>query len=484
MLKYFITCSLLFYNLTVTAQNYRPIQWNTPHFFSGPYFIRAINIDSSDFNGADSLYYNFFTIDENHPDSNNCVNVFGPSWIGQRIVVRSDSLVIFLNYDNDSLYVHPLASVGSSWTFYHPAGSNNINATVTGINPININGIPDSIKTIVLSNGSKIILSRDHGFYKLFPFRDFPSDTNSYILNDQLQLTNGNVFDFDIGDTLQYRFWWCGPNFFGCNVPENYKTIVVIGKYFSTGSDTVFYDIWEQIVINSLVYDSTGTVIRLNTTITDTNYISFYDNLNNPLFNAMPEETDTTKNNLFVVFESFDDAANKYQMNFDYCGKVVAGTFSGDYLKNFTLECYLFPFENTVEQRFYGIGLGNTSNYHSECNACGGTSYFYNLRSYHKSNSSCGTIQIFNSINELTNADYSNIRIYPNPISSDGYFFVEKNDNQKDLFEIIDISGKIIFSKQLFEKISVINADEIAKGFYIYRLSYSDNSILTGKIIR
>ena len=55
--------------------------------------------------------------------------------------------------------------------------STGILATVTNIAPIIINSLPDSIKTISLSNGKEIIISKNNGFYKLFSFRDFPTNS-------------------------------------------------------------------------------------------------------------------------------------------------------------------------------------------------------------------------------------------------------------------------------------------------------------------
>ena len=480
MNKIFIFSYFLFLNIAGFAQNYRPVQWATPHFFAGPYYIRAINIDSLDYNGSDTLLYNFFSINEFYPDTDNCVEVFGPSWIGHRIIVRSDSLFIFLNYYNDSIYIHPLAAIGSTWSFFHPVGSSNINALVTGIAPIVIDGSPDSIKTIRLSNGSEIILSKDHGFYKLIPFRDFPNDTNSYILNDALRLTNGNVFDFDVGDTLQYRIYQCTGPFGGCS-PGTNITKVVTGKNFSSGNDTVYYSFFVQTVITVLVHDSTG--YHINYIITDTISSSFYTNLNDPLILLMPEETDTTYNSFFDVFGGNGKAANRYQMTHAFCEREIMKTLSGDYQIFFSDSCFFDPFEPTVEQNGYCLGLGKVLSGHYECIACGGTSYFTELISYHKATSSCGTIQIFTSINKM-NDTKSNIKIHPNPISSQGYFFVEKNDNSKTLFELIDISGKVIYSNLLSAKISVINANEIAYGFYIYRLTYFDGNTISGKLIR
>ena len=140
-MKRYLLYLALFFSSICSAQNYNIIQWNTPHFFGGQNDIRAINVDSIDVIGTDSVFYNFFTIDELNPDSNGCINVFGPSWIGQRIIKRSDSLIIFLNYNNDSIFIHPLDGIGSSWTIYP-----GISATVTSIASTVINGSQDSIK--------------------------------------------------------------------------------------------------------------------------------------------------------------------------------------------------------------------------------------------------------------------------------------------------------------------------------------------------
>ena len=385
-----------------------------------------------------------------------------------------------MNYNNDSIYIHPLAQVGTSWSFFHPSGSTNIIANVTGIDPILINGLLDSIKTIHLSNGSDIILSKNHGFYKLIPFLDFPAVSYSYILSDQPLLTYGNVYDFDIGDTLQYGSYSCsGPG--GCYTRTwNITTNVVTGKYFSPLQDSVFYNFWIQSVHNFIAQDSLGHYYLVSS-ITDTDSTLFYTNLNTPLFNFMPEETDTSYSSLFEVLYYTPGSANRYHILFEDCNRISYYTRSGDIVYYDQTNCFPIPDEPTVESNGFSIGLGQIISNHHEC--CGGTSYIHELVAYHKANSNCGSIVIYNSVDEL-NGSNSKVKIYPNPISSEGYFFIEKVDNDKSLFELIDISGKNIFSKQLTDQLSMIDANEFPSGFYFYRITSRDGSIITGKIVK
>ncbi len=466
LMRNFIFLSLVFYSLTVSAQNYKVFQWNTPHFFGGQYDIRAIMVDSIEVNGTDTLYYNFFTIDEYNPDSNNCVNIFGPSWIGQKILVRSDSLIIFFNYFNDSLFLRPLDSVGSTWMF----NSTGILATVTNIAPIIINSLPDSIKTISLSNGKEIIISKNNGFYKLFSFRDFPTNSDSYTLNDQLQLTIGKVYDFDIGDTLQYETYiipgFANPPY----PPHNYFTKIFTGKSISTNGDTIVYTYSTQTIINNLVQDSTGT--HIVTSITNGSGGDTYSSLNTPIMDKMPEEADT-----------LNGIAYSNRMFFNNCGVMVENR-SGDYVFNPFANCYPAPFEPTITIGGYGSGLGYTGYAVVGCTACGNLSYYYNrLSGFHKANLSCGNIQYYTGFEEL-NSNKHDVKIYPTPIPKDGHFYIDKNDNKKSLLELFDVSGKLLFSKLLIDRISTINISEIEPGLYFYRLTYSDNFLQSGKIIK
>ncbi len=109
--------------------------------------------------------------------------------------------------------------------------------------------------------------------------------------------------------------------------------------------------------------------------------------------------------------------------------------------------------------------------------------YYHRLSSFHKANLSCGYIQYFTGLEEL-NSNKHDVKIYPTPIPKDGHFYIDKNDNKKSLLELFDVSGKFLFSKILIDRISTINLSEIEPGLYFYRLTYSDNSLQSGKIIK
>ena len=157
-------------------------------------------------------------------------------------------------------------------------------------------------------------------------------------------------------------------------------------------------------------------------------------------------------------------------MNFDNCNSIVLYTYSGDYIDYSLTNCFEMPVEPSMDLIGFGIGLGPIATNHIECIPCGGYNFRYELTAYHKANRNCGQIHIYTSVGELKGSKL-NIAVYPNPISSQGNFFVEKNDTRESLLEIIDISGKIILSKQLSERISVIDANEFADGFYFYRVT-------------
>ena len=75
------------------------------------------------------------------------------------------------------------------------------------------------------------------------------------------------------------------------------------------------------------------------------------------------------------------------------------------------------------------------------------------------------------SINEINNL--SQCKIYPNPASS--IITIEQEKYGTSLFTISDVSGKIIFSKTVSNKITQLNISSLPQGIYLTELKGSSN---------
>jgi len=104
-----------------------------------------------------------------------------------------------------SFALFPLAQLGESWLL---DTAQNLTATVLGVSAQTVLGMPDSVKTISLSNGAQIILSKGHGILQFpdgssgatFELVGIPSRNLGEKLPGWLEF-----YDFQPGDVLEYE---------------------------------------------------------------------------------------------------------------------------------------------------------------------------------------------------------------------------------------------------------------------------------------
>ncbi len=122
----------------------------------------------------------------------------------QKTMLRtSDGRWVFLGKKPFVLF--PLAQLGESWVL---DTAQNLIATVQGIHAQTVLGEPDSVKTISLSNGAQILLSKGHG---ILQFPDGISDATF----DLVGIPSRNLgeklpgwlefYNFEPGDVLEYE---------------------------------------------------------------------------------------------------------------------------------------------------------------------------------------------------------------------------------------------------------------------------------------
>ncbi len=96
-------------------------------------------------------------------------------YLGRKMLRANDGVCRFVSSQGDTFHLRTLATLGASWTW-----SPGVTATVTNIAAASVLGIPDSIKTISLTNGKEIILSREHGFVKTYSFLPFAEQMGQF----------------------------------------------------------------------------------------------------------------------------------------------------------------------------------------------------------------------------------------------------------------------------------------------------------------
>lgn len=167
--------------------------------------IRVMHVDTL---GVDSFRYELNTITE-YCDTcftGNVLRFRRPQFMQRTVTVGTSTWKLD---DPSSLDVYPNAVEGESWLF-DPAS--NVTATITQIDTVDVFGITTPRKTISLSDGGQIVISRDLG---VLQWRD------SQLIGvhgpdlGRLIPSLSEVFPFQTGDVVEYR--WGGYSFDGWN---------------------------------------------------------------------------------------------------------------------------------------------------------------------------------------------------------------------------------------------------------------------------
>ncbi|MCF8381354.1 MAG: T9SS type A sorting domain-containing protein [Bacteroidales bacterium] len=298
--KYYLLLLCCFWLTTILqAQNYSTILPNEIHLFEpiedltirdlepGKY-VRGIKTDSLSVEGLDTIiwFQKEMVCDDNlNPYDSYCY--VGPSWLGSKVILKSNGDNIFFNYHGDSILIKTRAVQNEKWILWLGDDGSYIEAEITGILLESFLEIQDSVKSITIkhyaSDGSvidnfggfsQIRLSKSYGLLAVFNFRDFPSNQrNEQIVIHELAgcskddvglhiLTNREVNDYEIGDEFHVI-----TNSYLKYPHDQYSIRKVIDKWYSSEEDSLFYEIektwWEP---NSPEIVNTNTFVS---TITD-----------------------------------------------------------------------------------------------------------------------------------------------------------------------------------------------------------------------
>lgn len=231
-----LTSFIVIANLFANAQDWQCIKSNdTVYYQNSDNYILTTQIDSVHYVSGDSILFPFKSFRFGN-FGNQYFYYSGPSWFGSKIFIKPNGVNIFLNKQNDSIFINSLAILGDTFTVYqYPNDPYDIKGIVTDYTIDTILGNTDSVKTIQLLsskpndslNNKSFILSKHFGFIKIIPFYSFPliyngiddfegsADFNGFEYsiigkeNPKLGVTKptfNDVYDVEIGDILQYEF--------------------------------------------------------------------------------------------------------------------------------------------------------------------------------------------------------------------------------------------------------------------------------------
>lgn len=175
-LKTFFTAVLIVLVCTTEAQNWKPIYENEVYNFS---LTSSTNNLITNYLWIDSIRQNTTYLNTviqkcdqcNEPDFwaevLGCYKIKQAQFLQKEIVDRGNGIYQFHNPGN--FYIYSTAKLGESWIF---DSSRILTAEVINLDSKDFWGTTDSTKTIQLSTGEIIILSKNHGIIKFPNFAD------------------------------------------------------------------------------------------------------------------------------------------------------------------------------------------------------------------------------------------------------------------------------------------------------------------------
>lgn len=255
--------------------------------------------------------------------------------------------------------------------------------------------------------------------------------------------TNGSVYDYDVGDTIQTRevwgsLWW--------STPPDFFTKIFISKNISLDGDTIYYKYHRKWYRPQGCFSCSAMFSEDTISLTIVHPSDTF---------IHPNENDTCIN----VLDTF---------GIDGCGNYYSHLGPDPYHPSQTC------FEATATTSRYSEGLGLT--YYYSTDPGDGFLRTKDLIFYHKVNgSTCGNLL---NLKELELISHE-VNAYPNPAKD--WVSIESNLNL-ETFTINDISGRQILNGDLVE--NKLSIDNLPKGLYLLSLFKNDQQVHTLKIMK
>ncbi len=253
----------------------------------------------------------------------------------------------------------------------------------------------------------------------------------------QTYLTNGQVYDFNVGDIVQGQHGSSGA----IGGPPTYETRTVIEKVFSSTHDTIFYTIKRDFY--KLPACATCSPIFSHDTI-----ILTVKDLELPLMHANYTNCLNTKDTLYM----------------GYCNKLV--------WEMHPVSVDSFCFEPTTHTTMYIKGVGGP--FYSKYEPQGPLHSWFSLTYYKKNLDSCG---LLSTTIEEDNALVSKVELYPNPAKD---IIQVKSAEIFVSYKIVDLTGKVCGVAKLMN--NSIDVSDLKTGLYLVYLYTSDYFMVTRKI--
>ncbi|MCE3228633.1 MAG: C-terminal target protein [Bacteroidetes bacterium] len=491
--------TLLFILLVIVLNAQTPYELfnsNSEFFFnqqnlSAP--LVGLRPDSVKTSGTDSVYYHYRILGYS-TSTNTCFSAKTVSWLGIKTRRKTNNDYVFYNADGDSLLVKSSASLNVPWLFYTYPNGDYIEANVNLKQyESTFDGMSDTVKTIVFQtynslnnpisnpfNSVTYKISKTQGIIKFGDIYKFPSTIATTSRCFGKRLTNGEIFDVNVGDTIiSYSNGNNGQGGAGATYFKQYKTTIILTK--TTPS------------VNTVVYTASVTTQGENAVVQTTTVSPGFTAVVTYPFSSGIQTI--TINNASVVpysqmpgqFVNYGSGSNNWGHEMNFYFNPQTGNKNCDFIFETSQNCVQAAGNNDTCMS-PGVSCNNNQRYNRYFKL--GT-YDFQIATpvnplnyqndpvyYSTSGFKCGSFPETH-LGIKKNTIFSTVKIYPNPVKDQLNIENEGKLNVSEI-KITDVTGKQIFSSG---NVSVINTSFLEGGVYFLFIK-TDKGEIVKKIIK
>ena len=479
----------MLFSYSSSAQNWKTVGIDTNYFSAGKVILsssswgsalRIVFIDSFTTIGTDTIFHFYKTLRDT--GSNNCLDTAGATWLGSIFIRQNDGSELYFNSFQDTIFLKTWGSVNDTWTIAKSTDGKQYQATIVVIDTLSIDGVTDSVKTILINayfngnpvsdwyDGKQLIISKNHGWVNALDFYRFPNNISTPLQQDPF----GAFIDSNIHVRLPKNFQH--PDFdtnhlLKIYAPGNEWQIETHGTdFFGNRSSGISHDS----IINSQLTSPNSIQVTLRSIYVTSTFSSNY----------IHTETITTSDVNSSALKAVSQVYPEHILNYDLSGiqgnfldRWIVDTFCKMYAihsrnikpsliskgnKCYTAsfgvslnekeEQYILGFDSIITARWISDGQGITSG--------GERSYSY----LKLGDCKMGGKRILASI-ERIEMNNNSVTIVPNPANS---FFTVKGVNDKNATVLIyDMIGKVLLKEAASNP---HNISTLSSGFYIIQI--------------
>lgn len=403
-----------------------------------------------------------------------------PSLLRMCVMVRpngdvfcTDTISALGNEQPDTVHflLKTSAQLGSIWLF---DTARNISATLVAAQSGSVLGQLDSLKTIVLSSGDTIVLSKAHGVVRMPDYvhqgyQKFPDFWLVGIPEWKLgkpTLNHADVYDYAVGDVLVYKgggsAYWGSTN----NIHKVWEKRRVLSRSNLPNGD-ISYTFRRVRNDTATAYTSgvpsNSTYFYKTDTLTET-YLA-----TDPKLATMPGD-------LPDIFSSIPEVVRMERAQDGTAVRYYSNAFYSNAFGSWLQDC---PYSSASMNKRYKMGLGEVS-----WGSYGGsTSSYGDLVGYVKAGDTTGIV-IADGILMGTDAPaFAPMRIFPNPAQSELSIYLSEQYIGA-VVEIRNLMGNSLLQMPISAAETRISVADWAQGVYFVHLKTTDGREQTAKLMR